>query len=54
MRDKPLAREANRVEPEYVDFDRFTSYEDGDATVVCDRKNPNAWLRSDAVVDLES
>lgn len=25
-------------------------YEDGDAVVLCDRSNPNAWLRSDTVV----
>jgi hypothetical protein len=29
------------------------SYEDGDAFVVCDRKNPQAWIRSDAVTDLD-
>jgi hypothetical protein len=30
-----------------TDFSRFTSYEDGDSVVICDRKNPTAWIRSD-------
>jgi hypothetical protein len=34
------------------DYDRYASYEDGDATVICDRKNPNAWLKSTAATEL--
>lgn len=34
------------------DDERTTvAYEDGDDIVICDRKNPNAWIRSDTVVD---
>lgn len=29
------------------------SYDDDDAFVVCDRKNPQAWIRSDTVADLD-
>ena len=31
------------------EFDRYVSYPDGDGTVVCDRRNPSAWIRSTAV-----
>lgn len=27
-------------------------YQDGDAVVLCDRSNPNAWVRSDTTVSL--
>lgn len=30
-----------------TDFSRVTSYTDGDSIVICDRKNPTAWIRSD-------
>lgn len=33
---------------------RVASYEDGDAFVVCDRKNAQAWIRSNTVTDLDS
>lgn len=36
------------------DLDRYTSYEDGDAVVVCDRENPRAWIRSGTTATLES
>ncbi|WP_290811069.1 hypothetical protein [Halovivax sp.] len=30
-------------------FDEFVEYADGDATVICDRSNASAWIRSTAV-----
>lgn len=39
--------------PEVPDLEDVTSYEDGDATVICDRTNPNAWVRSTGTVDLK-
>jgi hypothetical protein len=41
-----------RTDPEVPDLDGVTGYEDGDAHVVCDRENPNAWIRSDHTVEL--
>lgn len=35
-----------------TEYEQFASYEDGDATVICDRKQPQAWIRSDAVVEV--
>lgn len=29
------------------------SYEDGNAFVICDRKNAQAWIRSNTVTDLD-
>ena len=30
-------------------FDQYVSYADGDGTVICDRRNPAAWIRSTTV-----
>ncbi|QRV16223.1 DUF7331 family protein [Haloterrigena salifodinae] len=30
-------------------FDHYVSYEDGDGTVICDRRTPSAWIRSTTV-----
>lgn len=46
-------REEVDAEPEVPDLDGVTGYEDGDGHVICDRQNPNAWLRSDETVELE-
>lgn len=54
MPDSSRTVEAVQPDPDVVDLDRYASYEDGDGLVVCDRENPNAWLRSDAVTDLET
>lgn len=43
----------DEAEPDLPDLDGFTSYEDGDHLVVCDRENPNAWVRTDEPVDLD-
>lgn len=34
------------------DFERYVSYDDGSGTVICDRQNPAAWIRSDRTVGL--
>lgn len=36
-----------------VDFDRYVSYDDDGATVLCDRRNAAAWIRSSAVVSCD-
>lgn len=33
-----------------IDLDGVASYEDGDATVICDRQAPAAWVRSTVTV----
>ena len=37
----------------FPNLDGYTSYEDGKYLVVCDRENPNAWIRSDGTVELQ-
>lgn len=32
-------------EPDVASLDEYTGYEDGDWYVVCERSNPNAWIR---------
>ncbi|WP_265110368.1 DUF7331 family protein [Halosolutus halophilus] len=31
-------------------FDQYVSYEDDGGTVICDRSNPAAWIRSTELV----
>lgn len=33
--------------PQRNDLKEFTSYQDGDGLVICDKQNPKAWIRSD-------
>lgn len=35
------------------DLENVTAYNDGDAFVVCDRKNTRAWIRSETVADVD-
>lgn len=46
-------RQAVDAGPEVPDLDGVTGYDDGDAHVICDRENPNAWMRAVETVDLE-
>lgn len=50
--ERTEAVEHPSLDAETPDFDRYASYEDGDHVVVCDRKEPTAWLRSTVAVDL--
>lgn len=34
-------------------LDEYTSYEDDGSLVVCDRSDPNAWVRSDVTAECE-
>jgi len=36
-----------------AEFDRYADYEDGEALVICDRRNARAWLRSDATTTVD-
>lgn len=40
--------DADRHDPTRTEMalDSVTSYEDGDETVICDRQEPAAWVRS--------
>lgn len=55
MRTETEQRTVPEAEPSNEpDFDRFASYDDDGALVVCDRKNPRAWIRSDATTPLDA
>lgn len=45
--------DVNSTAPERTDYDRFADYEDGNDLVVCDRRNPKAWIKSDTVVRID-
>jgi hypothetical protein len=34
------------------DLEDVTGYEDGDSYVVCEKSNPNAWIRADVTTTL--
>ncbi|WP_306056631.1 DUF7331 family protein [Natronococcus wangiae] len=42
-------QETVRDEPAVPEFDAYVSYDDDGATVICDRRNAAAWIRSTAV-----
>lgn len=42
-------QETVRDEPTVPKFDEYVSYDDDGATVICDRRNAAAWIRSTAV-----
>lgn len=51
MRNAPVPTQ--RAETTNRELDRLVSYDDGDGTVVCDRTNPAAWIRSTALRPVE-
>ena len=44
MNVRQIAADDRQAEIE-LDNDNVVHYEDGDATVMCDRMNPSAWIR---------
>lgn len=45
---------ATRLGPKRIDFDDYTSYEESDSLVICDRENANAWVKSDSSVEIQA
>ncbi|MFD1632354.1 DUF7331 family protein [Haloplanus ruber] len=52
MENRSRSAESAR-DPAPPALDWCAGYEDGDAFVVCDRRNARAWLRSETVVTLD-
>ncbi|WP_458206618.1 DUF7331 family protein [Haladaptatus sp. NG-SE-30] len=52
MQNRPPLERIEQQAPDLVDLDRYASYEDGESTVICDRKNTNAWIRADVTSQL--
>ena len=47
-------REVLANEPELpIEFDRYATYESDRHTVICDRENPGAWIKSTETVALD-
>lgn len=53
MQEQTHTTDVDQEESGKPDFDRFASYEDGDDIVICDRKNPKAWIKSDKVTQTD-
>jgi hypothetical protein len=45
MQDRSLA--GGVADPDPIDLDDYAAYRDGTALVICDRTNPNAWIRAE-------
>lgn len=43
----------SRTEPAELDLDRYVSYDESGTTIICDRQNAAAWIRSSVTVPLE-
>lgn len=52
MHTQPREADVEAVEPEPVDLEDFTCYEDGEDLVILDKQNPNAWIRSADTTDV--
>lgn len=50
MHDQQFDAEVDDADVDRPDLDRYTTYEDDGDVVVCDRKNPSAWLKADETV----
>lgn len=50
MHDQQIDTDVVDEEVDRPEFDRYASYEDDGDLVVCDRKNPAAWLKADETV----
>lgn len=42
-----------QAEPTGIDFDQYVHYDDEDTTVICDRTQATAWIRSTVVCRCE-
>lgn len=47
------AETTDRNESIAPDLEDFVAYEDDDALIVCERSNPNAWIRSTVTMPLD-
>lgn len=47
---RAIEQSADGADAGRTDFSAYTSYEEDGRTVVCDRKNPSAWIGSDEAV----
>lgn len=52
MRTEVDSEHPGEVAQHGEDLPDLTGYEDGDSYVVCEKTNPNAWVRSDETADL--
>ncbi|NHN48365.1 hypothetical protein G9464_12275 [Halostella sp. JP-L12] len=51
--NEPIAETTDRSMPDRPDLDQYVSYSDDGDTVICDRENPSAWVRSDDLRPVE-
>lgn len=47
----PLLEQDETSESSADEYDDVTCYADDGRLVVCDRRNPKAWVRSDTTID---
>jgi hypothetical protein len=52
MRDT-IAQTIERGSVDRPDLEQYVSYADDGHTVICDRENPSAWVKSDDLRDVE-
>lgn len=53
MREQTQVVDVDQATPAAVDLEQFASYEDDDGFVICDRKNPNAWIKAETTEQIE-
>ncbi len=53
MRKQTQSVNVTEAKPAETHLDKVASYEDEDGFVICDRKNPKAWVKSDTAPKAE-
>lgn len=53
MREQTQVVDVDQAAPAAVDLEQFASYEADDGFVICDRKNPNAWIKAETTARIE-
>ena len=48
-----ITETTDRSSPDRPELDQYVSYPDDGDTVICDRENPSAWIRSDELRSIE-
>lgn len=54
MRSRTTESLQTEQQPTRPDLDRYASYEQESDLVICDRKNPQAWIKSDTTSGLDA
>lgn len=53
MPNKEFQTAVEETEPDVASLDEYAGYDDGEWYVICEKSNPNAWIRMRETTRLE-